>query len=70
MVRNKKPPAILRLPVALLALALAPGAPADDPESQSERADIPPYVATRTEILIHETKAPPPAPVRATERPR
>jgi len=70
MVRNKKPPAILRLPVALLALALAPGAAADDPDSRSERADIPPYVATRTEILIHETKVPPPAPVRATERPR
>jgi len=70
MVRNKKPPAILRLPVALLALALAPPAAADDPESRSERADIPPYVATRTEILIHESKVPPPAPVRATERPR
>jgi hypothetical protein len=70
MVRNKKPPAILRLPVALLVLALAPAAAADDPESRSERADIPPYVATRTEILIHETKLPPPAPVRATERPR
>ena len=70
MVRYKKPPAILRLPVALLALALAPAAAADDPESRSERADIPPYVATRTEILIHESKVPPPAPVRATERPR
>ena len=70
MVRNRKPPAVLRLPVALLALALAPAAAADDPESRAERADIPPYVATRTEILIHETKVPPPAPVRATERPR
>jgi hypothetical protein len=70
MVRNKKPPAFLRLPVALLALALAPAAAADDPESRSERADIPPYVARRTEILIHETKVPPPAPVRATEQPR
>jgi hypothetical protein len=56
--------------VALLALALAPPAAADDPERRSERADIPPYVATRTEILIHETKVPPPASVRATERPR
>ena len=70
MVRNKKPPAVLRLPVALLALALASAAPADDPDSRSERADIPPYVTTRTEILIHETKVPPPAPDRATEQPR
>jgi hypothetical protein len=70
MVRNKKPPAILRLPVALLALALVPAAAADDSDRRSERADIPPYVATRTEILIHESKVPPPAPVRATERPR
>jgi hypothetical protein len=70
MVRNKKPPAVLRLPVALLALAFAFPAPADDPDGRAERADIPPYVATRTEILIHEMKVPPPAPVRATERPR
>jgi hypothetical protein len=70
MVRYRKPPAVLRLPVALLVLAFVAAAPEDDPESRSERADIPPYVATRTDILIHETKVPPPAPVRATERPR
>jgi hypothetical protein len=70
MVRNRKPPALPRLPVALLVLALASPASAHDPDNRSEQADIPPYVATRTEILIHETKVPPPAPVRATERPR
>jgi hypothetical protein len=41
MVRNKKPPAILRLPAALLALAFASAASADDPDSRAERADIP-----------------------------
>jgi len=67
MVRTEKPPAALRLPVALLALASA--ATADDRGGRSERAEIPPYVTTRTEILIHERTAPPPAPVvRATER--
>jgi hypothetical protein len=69
MVRNKKPPVALQLPVALLALVLASAATADHRDGRSERAEIPPYVTTRTEILIHERTAPRPAPVvRATER--
>ena len=67
MVRNEKPPAVLRLPVALLALALASAAPADDPERQSERAAIPPYVAERIDVLVHEPTVRPPATIRATE---
>ena len=58
----KKPPAALRLPVALFALALAWAAPPEDPDTG--RAEIPPYVTKRTDLLIHE----PTVPARATER--
>ena len=66
MVCIKKPPAALRLPVALFALAVAWAAPAEDPDTG--RAEVPPYVAKRTDLLIHEPTASPAVPARATER--
>jgi hypothetical protein len=62
-----KPPAVLRLPVALLAFALASGAPADDPDNRPDRADIPPYVTKRVDLLVHEPKAAPADPARVPE---
>jgi hypothetical protein len=67
MARIGKPPAALRLPVALLAFALASGAPADDPYNRPDRADIPPYVTKRVDLLVHEPKAAPADPGRAPD---
>lgn len=68
MTCTKTPPAVLRLPVALLALALVTAAPADDPDSGG--ADVPPTVSSRTDVLVHEPPKPPPAPAQVTERQR
>lgn len=67
MVRYKKPPAVLRLPVALLVLALVAAAPEDDPERRSERAAIPPDVVQRIDVLVHEPTVRPPVTIPATE---
>jgi hypothetical protein len=68
MVCNKKPPAALRLPVALLALAIASAVVADDPDTGREQ--IPPYVAKRADLLIHEPTGSPPVPAQAAGRNR
>jgi hypothetical protein len=65
-----KPPAVLRLPVALLAFALASGAPADDPDNRPDRADIPPYVTKRVDLLVHEPAVAPAEAPHARERMR
>lgn len=68
MVRNKKPPVALQLPVALIVFALASAAPADDPDRQPEPAEVPPLGAQRTDVLIHEPNAATPTASRVTER--
>ena len=67
MHRTKKPPAALRLPVALFAFALASGVPADDPDNRPSRADIPAYVTKRVDLLIHEPISAIPDPPHVTE---
>ncbi len=54
-----KPPAVLGLPVVIfMILGVLLAAPAEDPgECITTCADIPPFVATRTELLIYD---PPP----------
>jgi hypothetical protein len=64
MACTKIPPAVLRLPVALLALALVTAAPADDPDAG--RADVPSTVSGRTDVLIHEPPKPPSVPADVT----
>jgi hypothetical protein len=63
----RKPPAPLRLPVALLALALASGVPADDPDNRPDRPDIPTYVTKRVDLLVHEPLPASPDPGTVTE---
>jgi len=70
MVRNKKPPVALQLPVALIVFALASAAPADDPDRQPEPAEVPPLGAQRTDVLIHQPDTLPPAAGRVKERNR
>lgn len=68
MVCTKNPPAALRLPVALFAFALASAVTADDPVTRPGRAEIPPYVTQRIDLLIHEPTSASPDPGRTTER--
>jgi hypothetical protein len=55
-------PAAARLPVAILTLAMLLAPSAEDPGTCAVCDDIPPFVATRTELLINN---PPPPPLPA-----
>ncbi len=57
---TEKPPAVLGLPVVILILGILLAAPTEDPVDCSACAGIPPFVATRTELLIYDP--PPPLP--------
>jgi hypothetical protein len=67
MSRTRKPPALLRLPVAVLALALASGVPADDPDNRPDRPDIPTFVTKRVDLLVHEPFPASPDPADVTQ---
>jgi hypothetical protein len=53
--------------VAVLALALASGVPADDPDNRPDRPDIPTYVTKRVDLLVHEPLPASPDPANVTE---